>query len=100
MRHIKFFIGRIEAIGNREALIGGRCCGAEIRQGDRTTVMTKSDGVHEIMRRNLMIIFHTIRVYDRGVNAISPGMTAGIIIPDTLAEELHLNWALEGDCDE
>jgi len=68
--------------------------------GDRATVMTKSDGVQEIMRRDLMIIFHTILAYDRDIDAISPGMTAGIIIPDTLAEELRLNWALEGDCDE
>jgi len=33
MRHIKFIIGSIEAIGNREALVGGRCCGTEIRRG-------------------------------------------------------------------
>src|SRR4051794_17317425 len=100
MRHIKFLIGRIEAIGNRQALVGGRCSGAEIRRGDRTTVMTKSDGGQEIMRRDLMIIFGTIRAYDRDIDLISPGMTAGIIIPDTLAEELHLNWALEGDCQD
>jgi len=100
MRHIKFLIGRIEAIGNCEALVGGRCCGEEIRRGDRTTVMTKSDGVQEIMRRDLTIIFHTIRAYDRDIEVLSRGMTAGIIVPDTLAEELLLNWALEGDCDE
>ena len=98
MRHIKFTIGRIEAIGNGEALIGGRCCGDEIRRGDRTTFMTKNDGVQEIMRRELMIIFHTIRAYDREIIVVPPGMTAGIVIPDTLAELMHLNWMLEGDC--
>ncbi|MCX6929077.1 MAG: hypothetical protein NT154_38560 [Verrucomicrobia bacterium] len=62
--------------------------------------MTKSDGVQEIMRLDLMIIFHTMRAYDHDIDVISPGMTAGIIIPDTLAEDLHLNWALEVDCHE
>lgn len=99
MRHIKFTIGRIEAIGNSEALVGGRCCGDEIRRGDRTTLMIKTDGVQEIMRRELMIIFHTIRAYDREIEIISPGMTAGIVIPDPLAELMHLNWTLEGNCD-
>lgn len=98
MRHIKFHIGRIEAIGNREALVGGRCCGDEIRKGDRTKFMIRTDGVQEIMRRELMIIFHTIRAYDRELDLISPGMTAGIVIPDTLAEHMHLNWSLEGEC--
>ncbi|WP_235278556.1 hypothetical protein [Synechococcus sp. Nb3U1] len=79
-------------------MVGGRCCGDEIRRGDRTTVITKSDGVQEIMRRDLMIIFHTVRAYDRDIDVISPGMTAGIIVPDTLAEEMRLNWVLEGEC--
>ena len=98
MRHIKFSIGRIEAIGGGNALIGGRCIGDEIRKGDRTTAMVKSDGVDEIMRREILIIFHTITAYGKDIEIVSPGMTAGIIIPDTLAEQMHLNWRLEGEC--
>lgn len=99
MRQIKFMIGRIESIGNGEALVGGRCCGDEIRRGDRTTFMTKTNGGQEIMRRKLVIIFHTIRAYGKDIAVVSPGMTAGIVIPEPLAELMQLNWTLEGNGD-
>ena len=66
--------------------------------------MIKTDGVdgagQEIMRRQLLIIFHTMQAHGREIEVISPGMTAEIIVPDTLAEEMHLNWILEGHCGE
>ena len=100
MRHIKFIIGRLEIIGGGNALVGGRCCGDEIRCGDHATIMTKSDGAQEIMQRDLRTIFHTIQIYGRDMDSISPGLTAGIIVPDAIAEQMHINWALEGDCDD
>ncbi len=66
--------------------------------------MTKTGGLDgagpEIMRRQLLIIFHTMQAHGREIEVISPGMTAEIVVPDTLAEEMHLNWILEGNCGE
>ena len=77
MRHVRFLIRQLEVTGKGEALVGGHCCGAEIRKGDRTTAMVRIDGIdgdgRVIRRSNLLIIFHKIRAKGKEVDVISVG---------------------------
>lgn len=98
MRELLFSISKLELIGQGEALVGGRCCGDMIYQGDAATRMVLLElGERVLVSREILIQFRRIQMYGREVDRIEPGWTAGIVIPDVLAADLKLTWTLAGE---
>ena len=97
MRNLLFDIGKLELIGNGEAIVGGRCCGDRILRGDRTTSMVQLDPAQRVLNsREIVLPFDRIEAYGRTIEIIDPGMTAAVVVPIALASELRLTWFLKG----
>ena len=72
-------------------MIAGRNCQDELRRGDRLRVQDKTGGESAVE-----FCVDEITWYNRTVEKVDPGHTAGLFFPDELATHVRLGDELRG----
>ncbi|GAA5133213.1 hypothetical protein GCM10023213_02580 [Prosthecobacter algae] len=91
MRTLLFTVGRLEFVGSRKFMIAGRNCRDELRRGDRLCVHNPADKGSEVV-----FCVEEITLYNRTVEAVDHGHTAGLFFPIELANKVCLGDELCG----
>jgi len=91
MRTISFTVGRLEFVGSGKFMIAGRNCRDELRRGDRLRVNAKTG-----TESTAEFCVDEITFYNRTVEAVAPGHTAGLFFPVDLAAHVRLGDELHG----
>ena len=91
MRTLLFTVGRLEFVGSGKFMIAGRNCRDELRRGDRLFVRSSSDPGSEVV-----FCIEEITLYNRTVEAVDHGLTAGLFFPSELANKVRLGDELCG----
>ena len=91
MRTLLCIVGRLEFIGEGKFMIGVRNCQDELRRGDRLRVRDKN-GTESAAE----FCVDEIKFYDRTVDVVGSGHTAGLFFPNALASHVRLGDELHG----
>ena len=94
MRTLCFTIERLEFVGSGRFMIAGRNCQDELRRGDRLCIYNKT-GTQSAAE----FCVDEITWYDRTVQAVDHGHTAGLLFPNELATHVRLEDELHGQSD-
>lgn len=91
MRRLLFTVCRLEFVGSGKFIIAGRNCRDELRQGDRLRVRSPAgeDSAVEFC-------LDEITLYNRTVETVDHGYTAGLLFSNELAAKVRLGDELHG----
>jgi hypothetical protein len=91
MRTLLFTVERLEFVGSGNFMLAGRNCEDELRRGDRLRVRDKT-GLPSMAE----FCVDEITFYNRIVETVSHGHTAGLLFPAILAACVRLGDELYG----
>ena len=91
MRTLFCTVDRLEFVGDGKFMIGVRNCDDELRRGDRLRVRDK-DGTESAVE----FCVDEIMFYDRTVEVVDSGHTAGLLFSNALASHIRLGDVLYG----
>jgi hypothetical protein len=94
MRTLLFTVDRLEFVGAGKFMIGGRNCADQLRRGDRLHVRDENNAESTPVFCVDEIIF-----YNRTVEVVDPGHSAGLFFPNALAPHVRLGDQLRGESD-
>jgi hypothetical protein len=102
MRKFSFSIEEVKFAGNREAMILGRCCGDEIRAGDKVSAMVLlscENGQETIIIRELhpLTVIRVSPTFGKEIGYIPKAYSGGFMVNANDAVGLRFGWYLEGE---
>ena len=95
MRMLFFTVERLKLIGAGKIMVAGRNCRDELRKGDKMHVRRNG----EVVSPDVFLV-DEITWYNRTVDDVPHGHTAGLFFPDSLVSLLRLDDELHGQASE
>ena len=92
MRTLCFTVELLEFVGSGKFMIAGRNCRDQLRRGDRLRVHDKAGG-----KSATEFCIDEITWYNRAVETVEHGHTAGLLFPNDLAAHVRLGDELRGE---
>lgn len=91
MRTLFFTVERIEFVGSGKFMIAGRNCKDELHRGDQLIVHDETG-----TKSTFEFCVDEITLYNRNVETVPHGHTAGLFFPNNLAIQVRLGDELRG----